>query len=244
MNISRMLTIVATLALAAAPASAVVDIPVDLDFFASGWVFGAPWVRDAGRASLGVSTTDPFLQGFGEETTYFTFNFDPGAFSGPVDRAILEVETVIRAQGSYPNAAEPFAISAHRLTGDPTTIDPMLASGPGSYRDFLANHLGPVEDTVALTGAGIFQWDVTALVNEWIASGEANFEYAIAMTGRVGNPADTEDSGAFHAFVNKGVGTGLAAHIIVVPEPGTLLVLAAGATLAMRRRGSNVTQEG
>ncbi|MEM6259723.1 MAG: PEP-CTERM sorting domain-containing protein [Planctomycetota bacterium] len=228
-------------ALNAAPASASTVIPVESDFFTTAWSFGAPFVRDAGRTSIGVSTPAPFLTGgapdFGfEETTYFTFNFNPGDFTGAVPSAVLEVGTVVRPFGTGPNVSSPFAISAHRVTGDPSGIDGALSSGAGSYIDFKTTEIGAVEDTVSVTGAGVVQWDITSLVNEWIANGDTNFDYSVAMTGRVGNPADTGSTGFFHAFVNSGEGTGTAARIIVVPEPASLGLIMIGGLLVARRR--------
>lgn len=225
-------------------ASANTIVPVESDFFTTAWAFGAPFVRDAGRDSIGVSTVDPFLfdgtadQAW-EETTYFTFNFNPGDYSGPVASAVLRVETVLRSFGTYPNATEPFAISAQRVLDDPTTIDGSLASGPGSYVDFKNDQIGAVEDTVSLTDAGIFNWDITDLVNEWIANADANFDYSIAMTGRVGNPVDldgTNGRGAFHAFVNSEGGLGGVTARIIIPEPASLGLLVIASLCMIRRR--------
>ncbi len=216
-------------------------VPVESDFFTTAWAFGAPYVRDAGRDSIGVTSPNPFQFDTGpdnvwEETTYFTFDFNPAEYSTPVSSALLQVETVLRASGSYPTPTEAFSISAHRVLDDPTTIDPNLNSGPGSYVEFKNNKIGAVEDTVALNSEGVFSWDVTDLVNEWIANGDANFDYSIAMTGRVGNPADTDSTGAFHAFVNQEGGLGGVNAQIVIPEPATLASLALGA-LALLGRG-------
>ncbi|MEM9420060.1 MAG: hypothetical protein AAGA25_13555 [Planctomycetota bacterium] len=229
-------------------ASANIVVPVEEDFFTTAWAFGAPFVRDAGRPTIGVSTPDPFLQSGGgtvgtwEETTYFTFDFDPSQFTGPVSNAVLEVETATRAFGTVPSVTDPFAISAHRVTSDPTTIDPSLdssSSDPLSYVNFNSTEFGAVEDTVSITGTGIEQWDITDLVNEWIANGDVNFDYSIAMTGRVGNPADTDSSGFFHAFVNSGEGPGQSAQLIIVPSPSGAITLAVIPLLGLRRRSAS-----
>lgn len=244
-------TIVPTAALAALtllcgalPASADTIIPVEHDFFTTAWAFGAPFVRDAGRSTIGVSTPNPFLTGGGsenafEETTYFTFDFDPNDFSGAVPSAILMVETFYRPFGTIPSETDPFAISAHRVLDDPTSIDPDLPSGPGSYLDFKNDMIAGAEDTIAITGEGIYEWDITALVNEWILNTDTNFDYSIAMTGRIGNPADTDSSGFFHAFANAGEGSGgLPAQIFIVPTPSAFALFACGSLVAMRRRRS------
>jgi len=87
-----------------------------------------------------------------------------------------------------------------------------------------------------VNGPGVVSWDITALVNEWIANGDANFDYSVAMTGRVGNPADTADLGAFHAFVNREANPNGYYARISVPEPATMSVMAFGALVLLRRR--------
>lgn len=227
-------------------ASADTIVEVEHDFFTTAWAFGAPYVRDDGRPTLGVSTPDPFLNsnggangpvGLWEETTYFTFDFDPGAFSGPVPSAVLQVETFLRPFGTIPSATDPFGISAHRVTGDPLSIDPSVSTGTDSFFEFKSTEIGAAEDTVFVTGEGIYEWDVTDLVNEWILNGDVNFDYSIAMTGRIGNLPDTASSGFFHAFANSGGGSGgLPAQLVIVPAPATLAMLATGSLLARRRR--------
>ncbi len=143
------------------------------------------------------------------------------------------------APPTYPTAGQPFAISAHRVLSDPTTIDPSLSSGPGSYAEFKDTQIGAVEDTQSVTGPALVSWDVTDLVNEWIANGDGNFDYSIAMTGRVGNPVDTDEAGAFFGFVNtEGTLSGQPAQLeITIPEPASALLLGLGAAALIRRRG-------
>ncbi|MEM6690117.1 MAG: PEP-CTERM sorting domain-containing protein [Planctomycetota bacterium] len=226
-------------------------VPVEADFFSTAWAFGAPFLRDAGRTSLGVTTPDPFLQAAGsgsplgtwEEVTYFTFDFQPGSFTSPIRTALLEVETLSRPFGSIPTPSNPFAVSAHRVTADPTAIDPALnasSAGP-SYLNFGASEIAGAEDTVSITDVGIYTWDVTELVEEWIANGDANFDFSLAMTGRIGNPADTASSGFFHAFANSGANSGQAAQLLItsVPEPTSFASLCVlGGMTALRRRRS------
>ncbi|MEM6673823.1 MAG: hypothetical protein AAF726_13345 [Planctomycetota bacterium] len=211
-----------------ADGSRLVDrIKSDVDFFTTAWAFGAPYIRDTGRPVIRSSTPDPFLNsgggangpvGFWEETTYFMFNdFDATGYPGLCQRAVLRVGTTFQQFGTVPSPSNPFYISAHAVTEDPETIDPLDPTGSGSFFDFKSNFIELVEeDVVAVTGEGVFEWDVTDLVNEWIANGDANFDYSLAMTGRSGlNPADSGSTGFFHGFFNSNEGPGLKARIVV-----------------------------
>lgn len=230
-------------------ATAATEVPVTDDFVTTNWSFGAPYVRgrvEPTRSSLGVSTPNPFTQDATgadawEETTYFVFsNFASQGFTAPVQNATLRVRMVARPFGTLPSAATPFAVSAHGVTADPTLINPAAASGPGSFVEFKKNSIAGPLDTVSVqtSAAALYNWDVTSLVNEWIASGDASLKYAIAMTGRVGNPADTVDTGFFHAFDNaESTAAQYGARLLVtVPEPATLSALAGGLLVIRRRR--------
>ena len=209
------------------PGARIDRVFADVDFFTTAWAFGAPYVRDAGRSVIRSTTPDPFLNsgggsngpvGFWEETTYFVFNgFDASNYPGPCNRAVLRVGTTFQSFGTTPSPSNPFFVSANAVTEDPELIDPTRASGPDSFFDFKESFIEPVEeDVVAITGDGVFEWDVTDLVNEWIANGDANFDYSLAMTGRSNlNPADTGGSGFFHGFFNSAEGPGLKARILV-----------------------------
>lgn len=241
--------VLAASAIAVPSASAATELVTSNDFFSTAWSFTAPFVRGnyetPARASLGVSTANPFLQGGAsansawEETTYFQFNVSSLGLTSPVEKAMLRASMVTRPFGNAVSTAAPFYISAHQVSADPlTSIDPALASGAGSYIDYKGTHIGTALDTVAVTGVGSFEWDVTDLVNEWIANGETNADYSIAMTGRVGNIADDANNGIFHAFVNlEANAAGAARLLITVPEPVTgASVLSLGALCLTRQR--------
>lgn len=240
----------ASLAMAGSISSAqTVTVPVTDDFFTTTWSFGPPYVRgraDPTRSSIGVTTPNPFLQSTNgsnnwEETTYFVFS-DFASYDLPstVTSAVLRVRAVTRLGGQVPSAENPFAISAQRVLSDPTAIVGTAASGAGSFVEFKNTQLAGVEDTVSVGVATptSFEWDVTDLVNEWIANGEANFDHSIAMTGRFGNPADTASTGFFHAFDNsESAAAQLPARLVIaVPEPAALGFLAVLSPMLVRRK--------
>ncbi len=233
---------IATLALTTFPLGAAVTVEVATDLGTTGWSFGAPYVRDTGRTQIGVSTVNPFLAGIGEENSYFIFNLDAGILAATAGMtAVLRVETEWRS-GVGP--MEPFFISAHRVTGDPAAILPNLSSGAGSYAEFRSARIGASESTVRHTLPGLYEWDVTALTEEWRLHGSLNFPFAVAMTARLGNPADTDESGFFAGFVNKGESTSPNfARLVFVPEPTTTFTAAGTALLFIlhRRRSSWVS---
>jgi hypothetical protein len=254
----RILSITAAVALthgAINVASGATTFTTANDFFTTPWAFGAPYVRGINdtptRSSIGVSTPNPFLFGnattsSAEETTYFQFAFDPGSITGPVTKAVLQANMVPR-QNSEPaiSPTSPISISAHRVNADPMAlINPSLPSGDGSFVASKNDHVAAAEDTISVGGAGVFEWDVTSLVMDWITNGESNFDYTIAMTARVGNNADTEETGLFHAFVNKEFNAAQAATLVVmVPEPAASAAIAGSLVLAASRRGRAATKE-
>ena len=227
-----------TLLLPAAAHAATAVVNPASDFFTTAWAFGAPYVHDEGRDHLGISGPNPYGMdpaGSWAEVTYLTFDpaFLTGIFS-PVESAILTFTTTTRT--GIPTAL--INISAHYLSADPvTSIDPSLgASSPGSYFDFQNNHIGAVIDSVLVDSHGVYQLDLTGLVNEWLAAGDTNAAYGIALAGLVGNE-DTPDGWA--AIVNSGFeGAPFLTVTTSVPEAGSslLTVIGAGCLLTGRRR--------
>ncbi|MEL6797383.1 MAG: hypothetical protein AAFO89_11250, partial [Planctomycetota bacterium] len=130
-------------------------------------------------------------------------------------------------------------ISLHSLTADPLgTIDQNLPSGPGSWVDFRDAQFtsASIVSTTAVDGFGVFEWDITGLVNEWIANGNANFAYTLGSSALL-----DPEGGAAVAFVNSSASDladgAVTARITIVPAPASALLLGlTGLTAARCRR--------
>lgn len=220
--------------------AATYNVDITSDFFTTAWAFGAPYVRDADRDQLGVSGTNPYGMGeyVWEEVSYFVFDIQGAGIQGVVDSALLNLTTAARTGTSN----EEVIVSLHRLTADPLSIDPSKSAGsgdPNSYYAFSTTAIDAVIDEQTVSGVGqVVSFDLTDLVNEWLASGDANYPYAIALTGRNAS----NDAGAWTAFVNSGypgggVFTVTTADVAAVPTPASAALIAAGmALIAARRR--------
>ena len=215
------------------------EILVDQDYMSSGF-FQSDFLRGEENPSARASNrvTSPSIFGVTGETAYFAFDFDPSAFSGPVAEAVFRVENV--STGFFPDvdANNPAEISLHSLTADPlAAIDQSLPSGAGSWLDFRDNQIttSSIVSTTTVDGFGIFEWDITALVNEWIANGDANFAYTLGSSALL-----DPDGGAAVAFVNStsaSLGNELTARITIIPAPGAVAMLGfAGVFVGRRRR--------
>lgn len=234
-----MTTIVGIVAALAGAASAQpTEILVDQDYMSSGF-FQSDFLRGeenpSGRNANRV--TSPSIFGVTGETAYFSFDFDPSAFSGPVDQAVFRVENV--ATGFFPDvdAANPAEISLHSLTADPLlAVDQDLASGPGSWVDFRDAQIttSSIVSTTTVDGFGIFEWDITSLVNEWIANGDSNFAYTLGSSALL-----DPEGGAAVAFANStfsGLGDELTARISIIPAPSGFALIGVATLIAGRRR--------
>lgn len=216
-----------------------VDLPVQQDFMTSGFFQSAPFVRgqEAGSTRSTNRATSTSIFGVSGETSYFTFNFAGAGIVAPVTSAVFRVEVVASGFFPDPTPANPSEISIHRLTANPlSAINPTLASGAGSWQDFRDSQVtaSSILSTTSVPGPGIYEWDVTDLVNEWVLNGDANFAYAIGTSAVLDPDADTSV-----AFVNSsfsGLGSQLTARITVIPAPGAGVVLAMAGALAARRR--------
>lgn len=215
------------------------EILASQDYMSSGF-FQSDFLRgeDAGSGRETNRVTSPVIFGVTGETSYFGFDFDPTAFSGPVQQASFRVENV--ATGFFPDvdASNPAETSLHSLTADPlATIDQSLPSGAGSWLDFRDSQIttSSIISTTTIDGFDVFEWDITALVNEWIANGDSNFAYTLGTSALL-----DPDGGAAVAFVNSTFsglsGDEVTARISIVPAPGTVAVLGLGGLFASRRR--------
>lgn len=218
-----------------------VTFGVERDYMSSGFFQGntirgdeAPSTRRVNRA------TSPGIFGVTGETSYFGFGFDPSLFAGPVALAVFRVEVVANGFFADPSSGNPAGVSLHSLTADPlSSIDEDLPSGPGSFVDFRDAQIttGSVVSTATVDGLGVFEWDITGLVNEWIANGNGNFAYTIGTSVLLDPDPDTA-VGFINSSFSGLSGEELTARIVVVPGAGAgVLVLAGlGAGCVRRRR--------
>jgi hypothetical protein len=215
----------------AGSASADTIAPVE-DVMTSAFFQGTDLVRGyAGdnRPTLRVSTDNAF--GTGPETVYITF--DPASFAsyaGPVGQALLTVQSISGGFGADASDANPFAISAHGVSANPLTsiTDNTNPAGPIAWTDFFANNILPASatQTTTVTGLGAIQFDVTAIVNDWISG--SNPIFALALTGK----NDTlSDGDVLHGIRNNSDAPG-STYLTIVPEPSSLVLAAVGLVVA------------
>lgn len=223
-------------------ASAETVIPVDLNVMTSGFFQGTNVVRGyagEGRTVERVSTHQAFATA-GAETVYLTFDFDFASLSGPVPQATLRVESVPGGFGADATPSLPFLMSAHGLSADPITsiTDDTNSGGPIHWVDFYNDNILPAAPAAStlVTGHGILEFDITDLVNSWIAG--TNSVFALALTGK----NDTSGNEFLHGILNDAETLGVSHSISIVPEPSTWLMLAGSgiACAAFRRFRSRI----
>ncbi|MEM1011808.1 MAG: hypothetical protein AAGI46_06260 [Planctomycetota bacterium] len=228
----------AALALAVPATAQVVTLDVDQDYMSSGFFFGPDFLRgqeDNSTRATNRATSNPVF-GVNGETAYFSFDFDPSAFSGPVQSAVFRSTTVAPGFG-LPEASvgDPAVISLHSLTADPlATVDLADASTVFAFRDAQIT-TSSIVATESITSLGLVEFDVTGLINTWIADAGATFDFTI------GSSALLDQTEAAVAFVNSSF-TGLLPTdvapqlVITVPEPATASLVAVAGLIGLRRR--------
>lgn len=233
----------AALALTLQHAAAADVIPVTEDVMTSSFFQGPNKVRgyaaESTRAVMRVSTGNP--QGTtGAETIYLSFSQDFSVYSGPVV-ATLTLQSTEGGFGLDAGAATPFVVSAHAVSANPlaSITDDTNPGGTISWLDFYNHNILAASSAArtAVTGVGTVTFDVSDIVNGWIAG--ANSHQFIALTGK--NDASGNDF--LQGFVNNdNGGTALGVTFLTVsavPEPGSYALLLAGLGLvgwAARRR--------
>ena len=241
MNTRTALTTI-TLGLVGTPLVAGTTVYTDRDYMTSGFFSMDPTVRgdNDGREINRVSSIQPF--GVFDENTYLEFNdYDWSLLAGPVDSAVFRIEVVSGGFGADSSEENPFDISLHSLSQDPwTTIDPSLFSGTGSYQGFAADQItsDSVVSTTSVGGAGVYEWDITSLVNDWIVSGDANYAQTIALSGILDASGGTFLQGLVNSTSPGLTGDEVIGQIVVVPAPAGLLSFAVFGVIAGRRRRS------
>jgi hypothetical protein len=223
---------------APAPSTDTFIVPVANDVMTSLFFTGTDLVRGYagdGRTVHRVSTENPFGT-VGAETIYLSI--DPGEFTGlsePVAKAVLSLESVDGGFGANADAANPFTVSAHAVDTDPLTAitDDTNPSGPIDWLTFYNDHIldvAPGSSTV-VDGFGTVEFDITSLVNDWIAG--TNTVYAVALTGK----NDTSGGEFLHGFLNNSDNSGATfLTLSAVPEPGSAVLCVLGLMGLVGRR--------
>lgn len=201
-----------------------------------------------GYAAMGamvVNTSNPYLLGGnpneapqGGMTTwgYGWLKFDGSQLSEPVTSAVLRLQSIMQASGSMYSVPEDIAggigVSVCAVTADVATV---TSSTADSFRASIAS----VADTTTVSGGdGFYEWDVTELVNSWIAHSEDAESFGMVLVS----------SGAIPKFHSSETTLGAAPVInittAVAPEPSTMILaltafglFACGSILRRSRRG-------
>lgn len=208
------------------------------DVMTSGFFQGTNTVRGyAGdiRPTFRVSNDGPF-DTLGAETIYL--DFDPTGFSNFTDPVASAVLTVTSADGGFnanASAEAPFLVSAHGVTANPfsSIIDDTNPDGSLDWLTFFNSNILPADpaSSTLINSFGAITFDVTSLVNSWIAGDNSNF--SIALTGK----NDTSENDFLHGFSNNTEAPGSSfLTVTAVPEPSTALLSILGLTIAMGRR--------
>ena len=174
---------------------------------------------------IGSGTSDGDMWTFG----WLKFNDLP---TEPVASAILSLDYVGGGGMSAPGPASPMKIDIQAVDAD---VSGILSDIVG----FKENHIldGEVASTT-IGDAGVYEWDITSLVNGWIA-GEPN--YGFVVTGW--DNGDNEDGYQHPKFAGlpiDGVSLGDVPLItaVPIPEPSSL-ALVFGATIGWGLLGRN-----
>jgi len=209
-------------------------IPVTEDVMTSSFFQGANTVRGYGtennRPVLRVSNHNP--TGLtGAETIYLHFNQDFSVYTGPVS-AVLTLQSVSGNIGFDAGPGNPFLVSAHAVNANPFTsiIDDTnpAPAGTTSWLNFYNNNILAADAAArtSISSFGTVSFDVSSIVNSWIAGTNAN--HFIALTGK----NDLSGNDFLHGFVNNNNGGVLAGAtfltVAAVPEPETYALLLAG----------------
>lgn len=210
----------------AAQAAAVATIPGTDDYY----TFGTSVSANSGTRLLAGKAT---AIGFPFSNTTSFISFDAAALPSSIPaggQALLKLEHDPDELGGTLRPADAdnsvsLGVYALGVFGTPE-FDPQSGNlfdidfGPGGKNAAATTTVGE---------AGVYSWDVTSLVETWIADPTALT--AVAISGIYGNaPTEFNAYGIFHAV---GSANGLDPEIHVTPLPGALpLLLTAGAVLA------------
>lgn len=229
MIFSRLWLVAFAALLAATPtlSRAAVIAPVE-DVMTSGFFSAPDSVRGYSGDNRNVHrvSNDNAFGVSGAETVYVTFDSnDFSSFTSPIASAFLTVESASGGFGADAGPGNPFTVSAHAVDTDPLTAitDDTNPGGPIDWLTFLDNNI-LAADPAALTvvdGFGPVTFDVTSVVNDWIAG--TNTVFALALTGK----NDTSGTDFLHGFLNNTENPGSTfLTVSSVPEPTAMAMLA------------------
>ncbi len=209
--------------LAANQAAADFVMDVELDFYTP---MGSTVVDD--RVYLLTSNAYEPLPEYGgmimETLCFLKFNLDnlPGS---AVSGAYLTME-LTSGHSAMSGMTDPVQMSVQRVTEDIAgMVDGRYTVA--EFQDHDTGYIGETVSTVAVYEDGCYSWDITALVNDWIA-GVPN--YGLAITGRDDLRNDGNQHPEFFSQDAAVAGLGLSPVISnqPVPEPATICLLGAG----------------
>jgi hypothetical protein len=157
------------------------------------------------------------------------YKFDIAGLTEPVASASLVVDRVV---GNMAPATDSNPLTVY-VAG--------LGSDVETWTEMDTSQFGPALDSVTIGSTyGLYSWDITSLVNDWVSGATANNGVALFVTEQ----SFTDPSAAAYVRFAGVPGGGYpetlgAAPVIVatpVPEPATLGLLALGGVFALRRR--------
>jgi hypothetical protein len=182
------------------------------------------------RPTFRVSSHEPTGL-VGAETIYLKFSpSDFASYTSPVTSAILTMTSVAGGFGFDASASSPFTVSAHGVDADPFTsiTDDTNPGGSISWLDFYGNNIlsASVAASTVVNGLGQFSFDVTSVVNSWVAG--SNTQFYLALTGK----NDASGNTFLHGFKNNNdtvdsLGSTFLT-VTAVPEPAALALCALG----------------
>jgi hypothetical protein len=173
----------------------------DEDVMSSGFFQGTNQIRgyvgDV-RPTFRVSTSTAF--GIGREAIYLDFSsIDLSSYNGSTITATLTMTSTIGGFGADASAGNPFTVSAHGVDTNPlTNITDDGNGGTITSSDFYDNNIlaANVAASTSVDSFGLINFDVTALITDWI-SGVNTLQF-IALTGKNHTGADF-----LHGFHNN-----------------------------------------
>lgn len=114
----------------------------------------------------------------------------------PVTEAWFSLDKYCRGSFSCTDASNSMDVSVQRITADVESAD--VATLNASLAAEIAR--------ISVAADGIYSWDITSLVNDWITGAESN--YGFAITGRFDSLSDPDGDGDLNLYNNYFVSSG------------------------------------